>query len=103
MPYSEPAFTPPSDFALGGDPLPDKGEVTLAWETRGRCHATVPIDLAREVFGLGGTPDGEVPWKMATLATASPSMLAKLGPYVDDEQVHPVRLAKVNEIDPGEL
>jgi hypothetical protein len=91
-----PAFTPPEDAEQ-----PDT--ITLEWDTSGVCTATIPLDQAREVFGLGGTPDVELAWKVATLAKASPSMLSKLSPYIDAAQNYPVSLRKVDGTPPGEL
>jgi hypothetical protein len=96
--YSEPAFTQP---APAPEPLT---EITLEWDTTGVCKATVSLDLARELFGLGGTPVDEMVWRIAALASAQPSlMLSKLGPYVDDEQMYPTKLRKVNGYDSGDL
>ena len=95
MTYTVPAFTEPAE--------PPKQEIKLEWREELHRKATVSLDQARELFGLGGTPDDELDWKVTVLAIRSPSMLSRLGPHVTEQHSYPTSLRKVNDCNPGDL
>lgn len=85
MPQAQPAFSPPDDFTLGGDPLPDNGLITVQYIEKTRVTAQVTPEQARQLFGLGGTPDDQVGARIAAITHHTSSLLARLGPHSTEE------------------
>jgi len=79
----------------------DQKTITLEWDERTRCKATIPLDLARELFGLGGTPDTVLEERLTVVAANFTELLFKLGPYTQEERRFEARLQTVNGAPPG--
>jgi hypothetical protein len=78
MTYGVPAFTPPDD-------MPGAGGITVVYQETTRITAKLTFEEAREVFGLGGTPDDAVGAHVGALVHYRSSLLALLGPHATEE------------------
>ena len=71
----------PEGVSSSGRPA---GTIDLHWVQHIDCTATIPLGLAREVFGLGGTPDDQLLVRIAALASRVPTLLQKLGGHAHE-------------------
>jgi hypothetical protein len=86
-----PAFTEPDDN------LPDDGMITIEYTEKTWVRARLTPEQAREAFGLGGTPDGEVGARLTAITRYSPTMLARLGPHSVEERQLSWELAQLRD------
>jgi hypothetical protein len=56
-----------------------ENSLDIGWTVTGQYRAVVSNDTAREIFGLGGTSDEDLPGRIEALTLAQPSLLLKLG------------------------
>ncbi len=78
-------------------------EITVEWEETTHCKATLTAEEARLRFGLGGTPDGNLAWRISTLALGSGEELAVLGDLVQSDELQARKLLRINGVLPADL
>lgn len=88
-----------SDVAL--DEAPGSKTITIEWHETARCKATIPLDLVREMFGLGGTPDEEMEARVAVMAANFASLMRRLEPHVTEERRFDARIKLINGTSPA--
>ena len=58
----------------------------VSWRATREYTADISYTEARDLFGLGGTSDGDLPYRISVLVKASPSLLM---PLMDSPDSHP--------------
>lgn len=77
--------------------------IEVEWTETSKVKARIDLELARELFGLGGTSDREMESKvMAILAWSPGSMLERLAQFADMSDPNAYQVLSLNGLPRGD-